>query len=93
MTSSAKAAIAPPGSKGKGGDGGEGGGKKKWKGKQHQQQQQQQQQQPQQQQNSSLPPGFGGSFGKPRGTIGGGSGPICFTCGLQRHIAAKCPKK
>ena len=83
-SASAKAAIAPPGTKGKGG---EGGGKRKWsKGKQ------QQQQQPQQQQQNSLPPGFGGTFGRPGGTLGGGS-PVCFVCGLPGHIAANCPKK
>ena len=88
-TPSAKAAIAPPGSRGKGSAAGEVGGKRKWS----KAKQQQQQQQPQQQQQSSLPPGFGGSFGRTGGTIGGGSGPICYTCGLPGHIAANCPQK
>jgi hypothetical protein len=39
---------------------------------------------------------FGGGFGqgeKPGGVLGGGDAPICYTCGLSKHIAANCPKK
>jgi hypothetical protein len=89
MTSSAKVAIAPPGAKGKeGGGGGEEGGKrKKWSGKQQQQQLLLM---------LSFPPGFGGGFApgaKTGGTIGGGSGAICYLCGMPCHIAIVCHKK
>ena len=85
-TPSAKVAIAPEGGEHKRG-GRDEGDKKKWKGNLQQQQQRQHQQQ--------LPeflPGFGGGFGqggKPRGVLGGGAGPICFTCGLHGYTAAK----
>jgi hypothetical protein len=89
MNSSAKVAIALPGAKVKGGSGGgEGDGKrKKWTGKQ---------QQKQHQQPPSFPPGFGGGFApgdKTDGTIGGGSGAMCYLCGLPGHIADMCSKK
>ncbi len=41
-------------------------------------------------------PGFGGDFGQggmPGGVLGGGAGPIRFTCGLLGHIAANGSKK
>ena len=77
MTSSAKVAIAPPGVK-----------VKKEEAKRRQK--------PARPQQPNLPPGFGAGFAtgaKPGATLGGGSGPICYLCGLPGHIAALCPKK
>ena len=87
-TPSAKVALAPGLGKHKGG-GHDGGGKKKWK--EAKQQHQHYQQIP-----HIFPPGFGGGFGqggKPARVLGGGSSPICFTCGLPRHIVANFHKK
>ncbi len=42
------------------------------------------------------PPGGGGALaqeGKTGGTMGGGSCPICYLCGLLGHIAAMSPNK
>jgi hypothetical protein len=88
LTSAAKAAIAPGGSKGNSGGGKKDGGR--WRSGRNSQQQPQQQQQ--QQQQLAFPPGFGGSFGNGRNN-GPPSGPLtCFNCGLPGHISANCPK-
>ena len=90
LTTAAKAAIAPSGSKKDLGDKKDGG---KWKAAKALRLLQSQQLR--QQQQLMFPPGFGSGFGAGRGTgpPGGGPGPTCFNCGLPGHISAKCPTK
>ncbi len=90
LTSAAKAATAPNGSKKELGDPKDGA---KWRAAKALRLLQSQNLR--QQHQLMFPPGFGSGFGAGRGNgpPGGGPGPTCFNCGLPGHISAKCPTK